>query len=130
MAATIPAATAVLELPPFFRVLRGGPIPRGAAYASGAFAIREADLADPSEAAALVGLIDGYARGPGGQSAPLSEAARARMAPGLRALPTAFVLFAFAGERAVGVAVCVWGFSTFAGRPSVNVHDLAVDPAF
>jgi hypothetical protein len=27
-------ATAVLELPPFFRVLRGGAIPRGGAYAS------------------------------------------------------------------------------------------------
>ena len=27
-------ATAVLELPPFFRVLRGGPMPRGVAYVS------------------------------------------------------------------------------------------------
>lgn len=27
-------ATAVLELPPFFRVLRGGPLPRGAAFVS------------------------------------------------------------------------------------------------
>jgi hypothetical protein len=27
-------ATAVLELPPFFRVLRGGPMPRGVAYLS------------------------------------------------------------------------------------------------
>lgn len=27
-------ATAVLELPPFFRVLRGGPMPRGLAYVS------------------------------------------------------------------------------------------------
>ena len=28
------AATAILELPPFFRVLRGGPLPRGVAYVS------------------------------------------------------------------------------------------------
>jgi hypothetical protein len=27
-------ATAILELPPFFRVLRGGPLPRGAAFVS------------------------------------------------------------------------------------------------
>jgi len=27
-------ATAALELPPFFRVLRGGPIPRGLGYRS------------------------------------------------------------------------------------------------
>lgn len=123
-------ATAVLELPPFFRVLAGGPIPRGAAYVADEIAIRDADLADPAHADALVALVDGYARGAGGQEAPLSAEARERMAPGLRGLPTAFVLLAFAGERAVGVAVCVWGFSTFAGRPSVNVHDLAVDPAF
>ena len=29
---------------------------------------------------------------------------------------------------AVGAAVCVWGFSTFTGCPSLNVHDLAVLP--
>jgi ribosomal protein S18 acetylase RimI-like enzyme len=28
----------------------------------------------------------------------------------------------------VGVAVCIGGFSTFAGRPLINVHDLAVMP--
>jgi ribosomal protein S18 acetylase RimI-like enzyme len=123
-------ATAALELPPFFRVLAGGPLPRGAAYVADEVAIRDADLADPAHADALVALIDDYARGPGGQQAPLSAEARAHMAAGLRALPTAFVLLAFAGERAVGAAVCTWGFSTFTGRPSVNVHDLAVAPAF
>jgi ribosomal protein S18 acetylase RimI-like enzyme len=123
-------ATAVLELPPFFRVWAGAPIPRGAAYVSDAIAIRDADLADPADAAAVVALVDGYARGPGGQQAPLDEGARARMPAGLRELPTAFALLACAGEQPVGVAVCAWGFSTFAGRPSLNVHDLAVDPAF
>jgi ribosomal protein S18 acetylase RimI-like enzyme len=123
-------ATAVLELPPFFRVLAGAPIPRGAAYVADEITIRDADLADPGHADAVVARVDGYARGPGGQGAPLDAEARERMAPGLRALPTAFVLLAFAGERPAGVAVCTWGFSTFTGRPSVNVHDLAVDPAF
>lgn len=35
-------ATAVLELPPFWRVLRGGPIPRGAAYESSGHESRSA----------------------------------------------------------------------------------------
>jgi ribosomal protein S18 acetylase RimI-like enzyme len=38
------------------------------------------------------------------------------------------VLLAWASEKPVGVAVCFWGFSTFQGRPLVNVHDLAVLP--
>ncbi len=88
----------------------------------------EADLSDADHASGVLELIDGYARGPGGQSAPLTDEARGALAPGLLAHPNAFALLAFAGERAVGTAVCVWGFSTFAGRPTVNVHDLAVDP--
>src|SRR5436190_16724664 len=92
--------------------------------------IRDADLQDPGEARALVEIIDCYAREPGGQNAPLSEQARADLAPGLRAHPTAFALLAWHGAEAVGAAVCVWGFSTFSGRPSLNVHDLAVLPAW
>lgn len=91
-------------------------------------AIRDAKLDDPAEGAALVEIIDSYARGPGGQRAPLSAEARARMVGGLLAHPSAMTLLAFVGGHAVGAAVCLWGFSTFAGRPSLNVHDLAVLP--
>jgi ribosomal protein S18 acetylase RimI-like enzyme len=90
--------------------------------------VRDADLLDAGEARALVEIIDGYAREPGGQSAPLSEYARAALAPGLRAHPAAFALLAWRDGVAVGAAVCVWGFSTFTGCPSLNVHDLAVRP--
>jgi ribosomal protein S18 acetylase RimI-like enzyme len=90
--------------------------------------VREADLLDPEEARALVEMIDSYAREPGGQNAPLSVQARAALAPGLRAHPAAFALLAWRGGAAVGAAVCVWGFSTFTGCPSLNVHDLAVLP--
>ena len=90
--------------------------------------IRDADLLDPEESRALVEIIDCYAREPGGQSAPLSAYAREALAPGLRAHPAAFALLAWQGGAAVGAAVCVWGFSTFTGSPSLNVHDLAVLP--
>jgi len=90
--------------------------------------IREADLLDPAESLALVEIIDSYAREPGGQSAPLSERARAALAPGLHAHPAAFALLAWQDGVAIGAAVCVWGFSTFSGCPSLNVHDLAVRP--
>ncbi|MDJ0789691.1 MAG: N-acetyltransferase [Myxococcota bacterium] len=90
--------------------------------------VREADLADPQQARAVVEIVDSYARGPGGQNAPLSDEARAAMIPGLRAHPMALVLLAFEGQTPAGIAVCVFGFSTFAGKPLLNIHDLAVLP--
>lgn len=92
-------------------------------------AIRGADLGDPAQASALIEILDAYAREPNGQSAPLPADARANLAAGLRAHPTAFVLLAFDGARAVGAAVCFVGFSTFAAKPLVNLHDLAVLPS-
>ena len=88
--------------------------------------IVEADFTNAGHASAIVALIDGYARGSGGQGAPLSELAKERMIPGLAAHPSALVLLACVDGEPMGVAVCVWSFSTFAGKPSVNVHDLAV----
>ena len=94
------------------------------------FTVGEADLDEPAHAAALVEIIDSYARGPGGGNAPLSAEARANLAKGLREHAATLALLAWAKGRAVGAAVCYWGFSTFAGRPSLNLHDLAVLPDF
>ncbi|WP_373316878.1 GNAT family N-acetyltransferase [Chitinolyticbacter albus] len=35
---------------------------------------------------------------------------------------------AFQGEAPAGIAICFEGFSTFACRPLLNIHDLAVSP--
>ncbi|MEM9174939.1 MAG: GNAT family N-acetyltransferase [Myxococcota bacterium] len=88
----------------------------------------EADLSDAHHVDRLFTILDAYARGPGGQNAPLSEQARAALGPGLRDHPMAFVLFGRRQGEIVGAAVCVWSFSTFAGRPSVNLHDFSVLP--
>ncbi len=92
--------------------------------------VEEADLEDPTQARALVEIVDSYARGPGGQNAPLTPQARSNLAAGLLEHPNAMVLLASADSQAVGTAVCIWGFSTFAGKPMINVHDLAVLPDF
>ena len=90
--------------------------------------VREARLEEASEVATLFEVLDAYARGPGGQSAPLPEKARENLGPGLRDHPNAFVLFGELDQRVVGAAVCVWSYSTFAGAPSVNLHDFSVLP--
>lgn len=90
--------------------------------------IRDADLADAAQGEALVRILDAYAREPGGQGQPLSAAAREGLVAGLREQAVGFALLAWHGEQALGAAVCQWGYSTFAARPSLNLHDLAVLP--
>lgn len=92
--------------------------------------IRDADLADPADAAAVVVILNSYASDPMGGATPLPPDVQARLVRGLAEHPTTLVLLAFADGRAVGVAVCFFGFSTFQARPLLNVHDLAVLPEY
>ncbi len=91
--------------------------------------VRELDFDDPAERAALCDILDAYAREPAGQGAPLDDYTRRHLADGLAAHPTRLVLLAFVDDAPVGVAVCFFGFSTFAARPLLNLHDFAVLPA-
>ena len=91
--------------------------------------IVEADLDRPDHQRAVVDLISAYAADPMGSGKPLPDAVRARMIPGLRALPTTLIFLAYDEGHPVGIATCFRGFSTFAARPLVNIHDLAVLPA-
>jgi GNAT superfamily N-acetyltransferase len=88
----------------------------------------EADLGCPEHQRAVLDLVDAYARDPMGAGAPLPADVRERLVPGLRDQPTTLVFLAWRDERPVGIATCFVGFSTFAARPLVNVHDLAVLP--
>ena len=85
-----------------------------------------ANYADPHHAEALVMLLDAYASDPAGGGEALSAFARANLVPGLAARPQAYSVLAFDGDEAVGLVNCIEGFSTFACRPLVNVHDVAV----
>ncbi len=92
-----------------------------------------ADYANPVHAQALVNLLDVYARDPIGGGKPLSAFARANLVPALAARPQAFSVLAFAGvtdAEPVGLVNCFEGFSTFACRPLVNVHDVVVLPEY
>jgi ribosomal protein S18 acetylase RimI-like enzyme len=88
--------------------------------------IIQADYGNPVHAAALVQMLDAYARDPMGGGEPLSDFAKAYLAEALAARPQAFSLLAYEGDAPVGLANCIEGFSTFACKPLVNVHDLAV----
>ena len=90
--------------------------------------VRLADLHHPDDGRQIVELLDMYAREPIGQAAPLAEDVCQRLVRGLRDHPTTLVLLALENQKAVGIAVCFLGYSTFAARPLLNIHDLAVRP--
>jgi ribosomal protein S18 acetylase RimI-like enzyme len=81
---------------------------------------------DPTHAAALLDLLDHYARDPAGGGAPLSDFARANLVASLAVRPFIFSVLAFDRETPVGLVNAIEGFSTFACKPLVNVHDVVV----
>lgn len=91
--------------------------------------IRQADYSDEADMAALLGLLDAYARDPAGGGEGLSAFAKTHLADALRQRPTLFSVLAFDRSQQmlpVGLVNCVEGFSTFACKPLVNVHDVVV----
>ncbi|HEX7865712.1 MAG TPA: GNAT family N-acetyltransferase [Variovorax sp.] len=91
--------------------------------------VRVADYRDAAQAAALVGLLDAYASDPAGGGTPLDPAVLAGLPAALAARPQAFSVLAYDGEQPVGLVNCIEGFSTFACKPLVNVHDVVVLPS-
>jgi ribosomal protein S18 acetylase RimI-like enzyme len=88
--------------------------------------IVRADYADPAHAAALVDLLDHYAQDAAGGGAPLSDYARGHLVAALAERPFIFSVLAFEGAAPVGLVNAIEGFSTFACRPLVNIHDVVV----
>jgi ribosomal protein S18 acetylase RimI-like enzyme len=92
-----------------------------------------ADYANPLHGKALVEMLDGYARDPMGGGEGLSAFAKANLVAELARVPGAFSVLAFDGEAdttPVGLVNCMQGFSTFACKPLINVHDVAVLSAY
>jgi GNAT superfamily N-acetyltransferase len=84
------------------------------------------DLNDPAHAVAWLDLLDHYARDPMGGGDGLAAAVRARLVGDLQALPAFHGALVFAGDEAVGLINCFAGYSTFAARPLLNIHDIVV----
>ena len=91
--------------------------------------VRRADYRAPADRAALVALLDAYARDPMGGGTPLADDVKARLCDELAVLPSAASFIAWIGDEAVGLVNTFEGYSTFKARPLLNVHDIAVLPA-
>lgn len=91
--------------------------------------IREVVLLDARDGAALIELLDGYARDPMGGGVPLTPDVRESLVPGLQRCGNYLGVLAWHDEIPVGLVNCFQGFSTFAAQPLLNIHDIVVSRA-
>lgn len=86
----------------------------------------EADLSLPAHAEALTELMDAYAKDPMGGGQSLSNYVKANLPTELSKRKSAHVILAFVDAKPAGLIVCLEGFSTFACKPLLNIHDVIV----
>ena len=93
---------------------------------------KSVNYADRVQGQLLVRLLDGYAKDPLGGGTGLVEEVKEHLPSRLAQVPSAFSFIAYSGEEETpsGLINCFEGFSTFAARPLVNIHDCYVVPEF
>lgn len=85
-----------------------------------------ADLSSPEHASAVLRLLDEYACDPMGGGNPLPDVTKASLVDELRKRHTAHVILALIEGEAAGLLIAFEGFSTFACKPLLNIHDVVV----
>ncbi|MDA0808875.1 MAG: GNAT family N-acetyltransferase [Planctomycetota bacterium] len=90
----------------------------------------DADFDRIEHCTGLVAILDEYARLPHIAGRGLPGEVIENLTSRLSKVSGKQILLAVDGETVVGVAVCFEGFSTFAGRPLLNIHDLAVSAKY
>ena len=88
--------------------------------------IHKLDYQDPLQVQQLIGLLDAYACDPRGGGEPLADEVKTRLATDLAKQTNMFSLVVYVDNIPAGLCNCVWGYSSFAAKPLVNIHDLAV----
>jgi GNAT superfamily N-acetyltransferase len=89
-----------------------------------------ADLSSPSHASAIVHLLNEYAKDEMGGKAELSVFAKRNLIAELGKRQGVHVVIAFVDGSPAGLAICFEGFSTFACKPLLNIHDIVVAPGY
>ncbi|CAE8653901.1 unnamed protein product [Polarella glacialis] len=89
-----------------------------------------ADYRNPEHARALELTLNWHAKDPCGGGAPLDQSILDKIVGELAQVPYAFSVLAFVDEKPAGLVNCFLGFSTFAAKPLVNIHDCFVMPEF
>jgi len=89
--------------------------------------IIRADLTNPTHANALITLLNRYALDPMGGGEALSDFTKANLVKEILKRTDTTVILAFDSDKPAGLINCIEGFSTFACKPLINIHDVYVD---
>ncbi len=92
--------------------------------------ILKADLTDPQQAADFISLMSHYACDPMGGGVDLSEPIKAELPSALAARKNCVSFLAYVEAQPAGLINCMEGFSTFACKPLLNIHDVIVHADF
>ena len=92
--------------------------------------IIKADLSDSTQAADFILLMSLYARDPMGGGADLSAQIKADLPAALAARDHCISFIAYVDDKPAGLLTAMEGFSTFACKPLLNIHDVIVNPGF
>ncbi len=82
------------------------------------------------DGAALLQLLDHYARDPMGGGTPLPEQVKQDLIPQLKKRSDYLGVLAFVDDNPAGLINAFEGFSTFTARPLLNIHDVIVASEF
>ncbi len=88
--------------------------------------IIQVDYDNPQHALHMIELLDCYATDPMGGGVALSDFTAQNLVPELAKRSDAFSLIAYVDGQPAGLTNCFEGFSTFACKPLVNIHDVVV----
>lgn len=88
--------------------------------------IQIADFNNPTHARAIVFLLNEYAKDPMGGGEPLSAFTQANLVVEMAKRSTCHAAIAFVDGKPAGLINCIEGFSTFACKPLLNIHDVVV----
>lgn len=89
-----------------------------------------ADLNNEQHAAAYLSLMSHYASDPMGGAEDLSVFAKENLVEALLARNDVFIVLIFIANKPAALLTAIEGFSTFACKPLLNVHDVTVHNDF
>jgi ribosomal protein S18 acetylase RimI-like enzyme len=88
------------------------------------------DLSNLVHAQAMLTLLNEYSQDKMGGGSELSDFVKSNLVQALKKRPGVYVILAFDGEKPIGLAICMEGFSTFACMPLLNIHDIVVSKEY
>lgn len=88
------------------------------------------DYTNVTQGKDLVELLGNYALDPMGGGEALESQVKQSLVAELAKLPHAFSFMAYVNDKPAGLINCFFGFSTFACKPLVNIHDVVVSSEF